>query len=327
MTEKNVEQFFYQFLLDQKKYPTTSLLRQAPTYALPGSGSMKVDLLLLDVRLGEYIGMVEFKAVLEPKTKALLAHTLGQYREMLKAPDLPTYLVHAFDEKEFQIQVFEEGRWKAISKEEFPEFETLSAKKKIEEKQLEKEIQQTIVVNEQRRTNRALSSSIWTLISIGTGVIAALLSNYFSKDTRLESQVVSIQETRWIETMNARIDKLQSLLAENRILYDTTYVVDSTKTFSQLNERVSSLERSFIQEPGKILALRDLSGELAILREELKGQEKQLQLRHENLLSKVEGLNSMVNGILFTLLTAALGVFGSGVAFMLRGQSGSAVKK
>lgn len=321
MTEQELLSRFCKFLVDQKKYPPSSLLTRTPAFAV-GTGRVQGDLLLLDVNIGDYIGLVEFKSRIDPQIKKSALRQIQQYLGIIRAPSLPSYLVYPISEDDFNILVFGESDWEPMPKDEFPQFETLATKKKREEKLLENEIHDTVVVNEERRKKRALSSSIWTLISIGIGGLAALLSNYISKDLRIDDQADFKPEIRLFETLNTRIDKLQELIGENRVLYDTTFVVDSTKTLRVLDERVTSLERSFIQEPGRILALKDLAADLAVLREELRGQEKQLLLRHENLISKVEGLNSMVNGILFTLLTAALGVFGYGLVFLLRNHSG-----
>ena len=65
MEENKLTESFYKFLEEEKGFPRTSLLKQTPAYSISGR-RVEVDLLLLDIRIGNYIGQVEFKSQINP---------------------------------------------------------------------------------------------------------------------------------------------------------------------------------------------------------------------------------------------------------------------
>ncbi len=308
MTEKDVEQQFCQFLIGSKKFPTTSLLRQAPSYAFGNGGTLRVDLLLLDVKIGEYIGVVEFKDGISPPVKASAARLLQRYREIIKSPDLPSYLVHPYDEKDFQIQVFSEGVWLAITKDEFPEFETLSAKKKIEEKVIEKEVQERLVVESRNKVERTKSFSLLTLASLIVGVLTTVL--VFNQSVHFGEGADTRRFEMQVSRLNVMEDSLSVLLQKQRhpsSVVDTLHIVDSSGTFHILEKRLAIIEKGLVDEPDEVLAIANVNSDLKVLREEVHGQEKLLSARYENLLTRIEWLNALVIGMVVSLFAAAIG--------------------
>jgi hypothetical protein len=306
MKENKLAESFYKFLEDEKGFPKASLLKQAPAYAI-SSRRVQIDLLLLDVRIGNYIGIVEFKSQINPQIKSNVKAQTELYAKALKSDGIPTYLVYPIDDEDFQILVYGEEDWISISKKEFPEFETLSAKKKIEEKIESKKIEEKNLENFERKSDYKKRTSLWTLTSLILGICTAIITFYISmnekiKDPTLDNSLMLIQ----IDDIKSEINKLNK--TNNQIsVIDTLFVVDSTKTYIELSKRLGKLENGIINNAEKTLALKNTNQQIELLRQKLINQEKLIELRNENLSNRIEWLNAIVIGMVISLFGAAIG--------------------
>lgn len=307
MEENKLAESFYKFLEEEKGFPKTSLLKRTPAHSISGR-RVEIDLLLLDIRIGNYIGQVEFKSQINPQIKQNVKVQTELYAKALKSEGIPTYLVYPIDEEKFQILVYGEDDWISISKDEFPEFETLSAKKKIEEKIESKQIEEKNLENIERKRDYKKRTSLWTLTSLIVGVLTSILAFYISTSNRKEIDkptLVNAMILMQIDSLETQINKLKK--ANNTTVIDTLFVVDSTKTFVGINQRLKNLENGILDNAEKTLALKNTNQQIELLKQELINQEKLIELRNENLSNRIELLNAIVIGMVLSLFAAAIG--------------------
>lgn len=175
MEEKQFEILFRQFLLT-KGYPQGSLLSQV-ALRTSGEGSFRPDLVILDIDNKEYIGIVEFKNKVDERIKV---NTLGQfykYFSLLGTQAIPAYLVFPISEDDFQIlSLTKDNTFELISKDAFPIFETLSAKRLTEEKIKQREVEVKTLIELEQKKKRAKQSAYFTLLSLILGVTASFIA-------------------------------------------------------------------------------------------------------------------------------------------------------
>ena len=242
MNEQELSNRFSKFLLEQKGYSTKSLLSQAPAYAI-GSRRVQADLLLLDTRIGDYIGIVEFKNNISPQIKRNARSQIEQYLKVIKAESLPFYLVYPLDEENFQILVYSENDWISITHDEFPEFETLSAKKMIEEKAEEKEAEEREQFYYEKKREVRRKTSLVTLTSLILGLTTAIATFYISiekqNDDKTLGGYVVLSE---LNELNERIKTLESNQKSVTTTIDSIRIVDSSATYVGIDNRLKVIE-------------------------------------------------------------------------------------
>lgn len=308
MEENKLAESFYKFLEEEKGFPKASLLKQSPAYSI-NRRRVQIDLLLLDVRIGNYIGLVEFKSQINPQIKSNIKVQTDLYAKALKSEGIPIYLVYPIDEETFQILVFGEDDWISISKDEFPEFETLSAKKKIEEKIESKEIEEENLKNIERKRDYKKRTSLWTLTSLILGILTSILTFYISINKKNEVSkptLVNAMILMRINSLETEINDLKKTNTTSKVI-DTLFIVDSTKTFTGINKRLKNIETGIIDNGEKTLALKNTNQQIELLKQELINQEKLIELRNENLSNRIEWLNAIVIGMVISLFGAAIG--------------------
>lgn len=308
MEETKLAESFYKFLEDEKGFPKTSLLKQTPAYSI-NSRRVQIDLLLLDVRIGNYIGLVEFKNQINPQIKSNVKAQTDLYAKALKSEGIPIYLVYPIDETSFQILVYGEEDWISISKDEFPEFETLSAKKKIEEKIESKEIEEKNLEDIERKRDYKKRTSLWTLTSLILGIVTAIITFYISINNKTEVSkptLVNAMILMQIDSLESQLRNLKKNKNQTTVI-DTLFVIDSTKTFAELNKRLKTIESGIIDNVEKTFALKNTNQQIELLKQELINQEKLIELRNQNLSNRIEFLNALVIGMVLALFAAAIG--------------------
>lgn len=308
MEENKLAESFYKFLEEEKGFPKASLLKQSPAYSI-NRRRVQIDLLLLDVRIGNYIGLVEFKSQINPQIKSNIKVQTDLYAKALKSEGIPIYLVYPIDEETFQILVFGEDDWISISKDEFPEFETLSAKKKIEEKIESKEIEEENLKNIERKRDYKKRTSLWTLTSLILGILTSILTFYISINKKNEVSkptLVNAMILMRIDSLETEINDLKKTNTTSKVI-DKLFIVDSTKTFTGINKRLKNIETGIIDNGEKTLALKNTNQQIELLKQELINQEKLIELRNENLSNRIEWLNAIVIGMVISLFGAAIG--------------------
>ncbi|MBE7698640.1 hypothetical protein [Tenacibaculum finnmarkense] len=308
MEGNKLAESFYKFLEEEKGFPKTSLLKQTPAYNI-NARRVEIDLLLLDIRIGNYIGQVEFKTQINPQTKNFVKVQTDLYAKALKSEGIPTYLVFPIDEGDFQILVYGEKDWISISKDEFPEFETLSTKKKIEEKIESKQIEEKNLENIEKKREYTKRTSLWTLTSLIIGVLTSIFAFYISTSNRQkvnEPTLVNAMILMQIDSLETQIHELKKT-NNKTVVIDTLFVVDSTRTYAGINRRLKILENGILDNAEKTLALKNTNQKIELLKQSLINQEKQVELRNDNLSNRIELLNAIVIGMVLSLFAAAIG--------------------
>jgi predicted RNase H-like nuclease (RuvC/YqgF family) len=109
-----------------------------------------------------------------------------------------------------------------------------------------------------------------------------------------------------IESLETQINKLKKANNKTTVI-DTLFVIDSTKTFVGMNQRLKNIENGIIDNAEKTLALKNTNQQIELLKQELINQEKLIELRNENLSNRIELLNAIVIGMILSLFAAAIG--------------------
>jgi len=306
MDEKQLSDLFYKFLEEKKGFPKNSLLKQAPGYIVGGT-RVQADLLILDTRIGDYIGIVEFKPQINPQVKRMVKNHSDLYLRAIKSETIPIYLVFPTDDNSFQILVYGDEDWLSITQDEFPEFETLSAKKKIEEKKIAQEIEVENLKNFELKLENSRRTSLWTLASLVAGLSTAILTFYLTIGEERKKSEFSEDLLGELEIVKMKIGEFEDIKPLRSSVVDTVLILDSTNTYLGLEKRVSVIENGILNSPEKILVFKDLTNKVELLSEQIKNQEKLIQLRNENLVGRIEWLNAIVLGMVIALFGAAIG--------------------
>lgn len=305
MAEIKLQEQFRQFLRRNKKYPPDSLLAEAAISG--GKRRLFADLLLIDTRYQEYIGIVEFKMRSDRQTLANAREQVHSYLEALGMPGLPAYLVFPSGENDFVIHVLTENDWQPIEKNEFPDFETLAAKKKIDEKTIERDVQESLAEAARRYQDRTKRLSIWAVGSLMIGVVAAIISSIFS---------LYQPGRNFINGCDCeRIDSLAVIVGSiQRTLMDTTgrdpiAQRDTSQAYLDLKERVAAIDSLLAASTDHALMLAGVNGDIKVLHAELQGQENVLNVRHQNMLDRLDLLFSLVVGVILAMFSIVIGFF------------------
>lgn len=301
MNEKELSSLFTEFLQKTKNYPNSSLLRLPPAYAVD-SVRVQADLLILDTRIGDYIGLVEFSERIDPDIKRNAVHTITNYLKAIKAESLPFYLVYPVEPNDFQILAYEDNDWQSITHDEFPEFETLSTTRKIEEKAIAKENEILFEKQIQRKNEIKSKYSIWTLASLSLGIITAILTFYLGTADDNLLQPSRSQQKDLQEQLNALKQKINQ-----QITAKTIYVKDSSSNFKLIDNRLKIIEKGLLDNPKKSLEISDIYNQIEILDQKIENQNELINLRNENLSTRIEWLNALVVGLILALLSVSIG--------------------
>lgn len=309
MTEQELLSQFCKFLVEQKKYPPSSLLTRTPAFAV-GTGRVQADLLLLDVKIGDYIGLVEFKSRIDPQIKKSALRQIQQYLGIIKAPSLPSYLVYPISEVDFHILVFGESDWEPMPKDEFPQFETLATKKKREEKVAEQEVQEKIVEAVEVKREKTKRVSVLMLASLIIGVIAAIVSSLFEIGGMGHPPFPQTCDCARVDSVVNRVASLERAIVLYSNGLDSVRRLDTSASYIDLEKRIKEVEESMLASSDRALILEGVRAEITALRIQQQGQEKVLDVKQSNMADRVGQLNSLVIGLILALFTGAIGFVG-----------------
>src|SRR5690606_4229898 len=181
MLERELENLFIEFLLN-RGYSRDNLLSQFAIRTENEKTIFRPDLIIIDTINKEYIALIEFKNRIDRRIEEM---TVGQFYKLfgyLGTKNIPAYLVIPIDEQDFQIfELTKDNTFEPISKDDFPNFETLSAKRITEEKIKQRELFQKKVAELEDKKRRAKQSSYFTLLSLIVGISASLIAVFFQQ--------------------------------------------------------------------------------------------------------------------------------------------------
>jgi hypothetical protein len=308
MNEEQIRQSFIQFLKEEKGYPSDSILVEVPIIDNNAIGRYRADLLLLDTRIGEYIGLIEFKNQINTNSKTSARRQISIYLSLLRSPSLPAYLITPSDgQQRFNILIATEDEdWTNISVDQFPEFETLSAKKFIEEKEQAKfqdELKKELIL---RRRRVSYMQSLVVLITIIASILT-VITTFNNGDLEFGNQDCDCEQIEGkLVSLKMRMDsiKIQTNISTH---IDSIYIVDSTNSYCGINKRISIIENGISSNPEKTLSLVNMENEIRSL-ENIMEQIKEINIvRIESLITRIEWLNALVSGIIFAIFGASAG--------------------
>lgn len=311
MKEKDFEKQFIDFLINQKGYPKGSILTELPIVS-SGGARLRPDLMVMDNSVGEYLFIVEFKGYINPKIKEAAKAQLDKYLSAVKVKHLPAYLVFPLNDNEFQILLLlENNEWVPVDKFEFPEYNSLSMKARIDEKIFHKEIEEKKVRELEIKKKKMRQSAYIALLSMIVGITVSYLSVVIDKGELFSSRT---ENAFCCDTLSAKIELIEKniVLLENEQVkagrvVDTIIEVNNSKTYKDLNRRVKIIESGISNNPEKTLSLIQVQYQIEDLKKNLKYIEEIETIKIESLNRRFDLLNSWMLAILITVFGAVLG--------------------
>ncbi|PJE47058.1 MAG: hypothetical protein CUR34_05895 [Sediminibacterium sp.] len=306
MEEKQLEILFRQFLLN-RGFTNGNLLSQV-ALRTTGEGVFRPDLVILDIENKEYVALVEFKTTIDERIKV---NTLGQfykYFSLLGTQAIPAFLVFAISSEDFQILFLtKDNTFEPINKDEFPSFETLSAKRLTEEKLKEREIEFKTLKELELKKIKSRQISYLSLISLIIGVIASFITifyqqNEFKKPSILENNCCDSLQAKYFN-LNSKLIELEKKVKLNSISsnhYDTIY---SSAKILTLDQRIKIIEKGISE---KSLSILQLHNEIEQLKKSDDYIKELTQEKIDNLNDKLNLVNGFMFGLFITIFGAIL---------------------
>lgn len=309
MEEKQLEILFKKFLID-KGYPNGSLLSEVKLRT-SGDGVFYPDLVILDIINKDYIGLVEFKTKIDQRVQVNVLGQFYKYFSLLGTQVIPAYLVFSISDKDFQILTLtKENTFEPITKEDFPSFETLSAKRLTEEKLKQREIEEKTLIEIKRKKNKSRQSAYFSIMSLIVGVTTSLIAIYiqqkgFNKPT---DQVVNVNCCDSLDKKYENIEnKIRNMENQQRIILNspnkkgTIYI-----NLNSLEKRVKVIEEGISNNPEKTLSILQIRQEIEFLKKEDNYSKELTQTKLDAIKAEIAVQNAWVLGILVTIIGTIL---------------------
>jgi hypothetical protein len=309
MEERQLEILFRQYLL-KKGYPQGSLLSQV-ALRTTGEGTFRPDMVILDIDNKEYIGIVEFKNKVDERIKV---NTLGQfykYFSLLGTQAIPAYLVFPISEDDFQIlSLTKDNTFEPISKDDFPIFETLSAKRLTEEKIKQRELEEKTLIELELKKRRSKQSAFLTLLSLILGISASLIAIFIQQNgfDKPYSQTINC-----CESLEFKYQKLnQSVLSikkQMNIISKSNSKIDKVSINSNLTSfenRIKIIETGISENPEKSLSILKIRQEIELLKKADDYSKELTQSKLDALNNEMEVQNAWMLGVLITIFGTIL---------------------
>jgi hypothetical protein len=306
MDEKQLEIIFKEFLLT-KGYESDNLLSQV-TLKTGEGGSFHPDLVIIDLENKAYIALVEFKNRIDGLIKTNALGQFYKYFSLLGTPIIPAFLVFPISEEDFQIlSLSSSNTFEPITKEEFPSFETLSAKRQTDEKLKENEVELKKLKEIESKNRKSRQFSFLAILSLVIGTIAGLLSIFIVQKEITKTKNIPRDCCDSIHIVYSLLDnKLNDLEKQFKTLSIPSNKVDSSISIARikaLDLRVKIIENGIDDNPEKALSILQIRNEIKLLK-------KSDDFIKELTEAKLESLNerlSLISGIQFGLLITIIG--------------------
>jgi hypothetical protein len=313
MNERVLEIFFLKFL-ETKGYIRDNYLSQFSTIQRD-SIHFRPDLVLVDTRNNNYIGLVEFRARFDRRVEQITIGQFYRYFGFLGSRRLPAYLVIPLEDDDFQIfELTDENTFIAITKDDFPNFETLSSRILIDEKITQRKIEEKKIKELEEKKNRAVTSSIFAILSIVIGVFTSISAIYFQQkgikfsdekqiiccDT-LDNQIINLKE---------RISKLENSLVVFKDSTKTINTIYVTNDISNIENRLNAIEKTILSSPENLTALQKFKIEIELLKRNNEHIKELTQIRFDAIQNEFDTQNTW-------LLAVIIAVFGSILAYAI----------
>ena len=309
MVEKQLEISFRKYLLT-KGYPQGSLLSQV-ALRTTGEGTFRLDLVILDIVDKEYIGIVEFKNKVDEKIKV---NTLGQfykYFSLIGTKAIPAYLVFPISDDDFQIlSLTKDNTFEPISKDDFPIFETLCAKRLTEEKIKQREVEEKTLIELEHKKRRTKQSAYLTLLSLILGISSSLIAIYIQQKGfyKPSSQIVHCcdsLETKYqkIKQSVISIEKQLNLISKSNNKIDKVFISSNIRS---LENRLKIIETGISENPEKFLSILQIRQEIELLKKGDNFSKELTQSKLDALRNEMEVQNAWLLGVLVAIFGTIL---------------------
>lgn len=310
MIERELENIFIKFLLS-RGYSRDNLLSQLAIRSESERALYRPDLIILDTVNKEYIGLIEFKNRFDRRVEEI---TVGQFYKIfgyLGTTNIPAYLVIPIDNEDFQIfELTKDNLFQPISKEDFPNFETLSAKRITEEKLKQRELLKKKLKELEDKKSRSKQSAYFTLLSLILGIAASLIAIFLQQKgfDRPSSQAIIC-----CDSLEAKYQKLiQKIdILENQIIgieksKNKTDTIYFNSNVAQLEKRVKIIEIGISDNPEKTLSLLQIRQEMEILKKADDFAMELTQSKLDALQKEMEVQNAWMLGVLIAIFGTIL---------------------
>lgn len=310
MLEREHENIFIEFLLS-RGYKRENLLSEFSIRSESEKTFFRPDLIIIDTINKEYIGLVEFKNRFDRRIEEI---TVGQFYKIfgyLGTTNIPAYLIVPIGNEDFQIfELTKENSFQPIPKEDFPNFETLSAKRITEEKLKQRELLQKKIKEIEDKKRKSRLSAYLTILSLVIGISTSFIAIFFQQkgfDSKSNQPIICCDS---LETKHQKlIEKINSLesqviaIEKNKKKTDTIYF---NSNIVELEKRVKTIETGISENPEKALSLLQIRQEIEILKKADDFAKELTQSKLDALHKEMEVQNAWMLGILVTILGIVL---------------------
>jgi F0F1-type ATP synthase assembly protein I len=313
MTEQDLEQLFKKFLYT-KGYQEGNLVSQK---ALKSAGKVtfRPDLLLLDIENQEYIAIIEFKSAIN---RGIEVSTLGQiyrYFGRLGSREIPAYIVFPVADDDFQIlSLSTDNEFVPINKEDFPSFETLSAKKLTDEKLKRRENEEIKLFEQEQKKQKAKLSSYLALSGLLVGLITSIFLMIYGKGDSIDRS--SSNAMICCDSLQSNFQKIDKRIADlesklHLLSIDTARSIrqPGTVQLTNLDKRIKTIEDGVSTNPEKTLALLEVKRELDLLKKSDDFIKDLNQSKIDALKSQIDLQNGWVIGIAIAIFASILAIW------------------
>jgi hypothetical protein len=310
MIERELENIFIEFLLN-RGYKKDNLLSEFSIRTENERTVFRPDLIVLDTVNNEYIGLIEFK---NRFNRSIEETTIGQFYQIfgyLGTTNIPAYLVIPIEEKDFQIfELRRDNSFQPIAKEDFPNFETLSAKKITDDKLKQRELLKKKVKELEDKKRRSRLSAYFTVLSLIVGISTSFIAIFFQQKSfnRQPNQQLICCDS--LEVKNQKlVDKINLLESQVIAIEKTKNKTDTiyyNSNVVQLEKRVKTIETGISDNPERTLSILQIRQEIDILKKADDFAKELTQSKIDALQNEIEVQNAWVLGVLVTILGIVL---------------------
>lgn len=310
MIERELENIFIEFLLN-RGYKKDNLLSEFSIRTENERTVFRPDLIVLDTVNNEYIGLIEFKNRFD---RSIEETTIGQFYQIfgyLGTTNIPAYLVIPIEEKDFQIfELRRDNSFQPIAKEDFPNFETLSAKKITDDKLKQRELLKKKVKELEDKKRRSRLSAYFTVLSLIVGISTSFIAIFFQQKSfnRQPNQQLICCDS--LEVKNQKlVDKINLLESQVIAIEKTKNKTDTiyyNSNVVQLEKRVKTIETGISDNPERTLSILQIRQEIDILKKADDFAKELTQSKIDALQNEIEVQNAWVLGVLVTILGIVL---------------------
>ncbi len=310
MLERELENLFIEFLLN-RGYSRDNLLSQFAIRTENEKTLFRPDLIIIDTVNKEYIGLVEFKNRIDRRIEEMTLGQFYKYFGYLGTRNIPAYLVIPIDEKDFQIfELTKDNSFQPISKDDFPNFETLSAKRITEEKIKQRELLQKKIDELEDKKRRTKQSSYFTLLSLILGISASLIAVFiqqkgFDKPSNQTVLCCDSLENRY-KILRDKVVGLESQInniAKSNNKTDTVFI--SSNVIS-LEKRIKIIETGISENPEKTLSIMQVRQEIELLKKADDYSKELTQSKLDAIQKEMEVQNAWMLGVLIAIFGTIL---------------------